>query len=220
MSRDSSTLPFSYSITLLCLNNRVNKNQSNAGWLRRSTGVSCHVWRLLRLGDANSSSDHPNDSDYLQFEKGPILIANEIHESEDNDFVPYGVRYNKPQGKRPCLARVLRKGLCAFVITGFIIYHLGLPYGMTYYSYSGAIADIQCDNQAHPPLEPTRPRTMRLPRFASRKSVSMLHLTSYTIWTPITRMWTPARISISMSAVDGERVMTCDLIRDPSLQAQ
>ncbi|KAJ5208865.1 hypothetical protein N7449_003244 [Penicillium cf. viridicatum] len=65
----------------------------------------------------------------MQSEKGPLLGVNEVYDSEDNDFVSSHTRHNKLQRTRPCWARTLRKGLCVFVITGFITYYLGFPHG-------------------------------------------------------------------------------------------
>jgi endothelin-converting enzyme len=55
----------------------------------------------------------------------------EVYDTESNGFVPSRLdcRHNKKQG-RPCLARFLRKGLCAFVMTGLAIHYLGFPYSM------------------------------------------------------------------------------------------
>ena len=59
------------------------------------------------------------------------MNESEYNGPEYNGFVPNHRAYDhKPQRPRPCFARVLRKGLCVFAITGFIFYHLGLPYGM------------------------------------------------------------------------------------------
>ncbi|CAG8139255.1 unnamed protein product [Penicillium salamii] len=88
-----------------------------------------YVW-----GGPNSFSDHPNhDSDHLRSEeKAPLFIVDEIPEHDYDGCEPDPRPcHPKPRRARPCLARALRKGLCAFVITAFIIYHLGLPNGST-----------------------------------------------------------------------------------------
>jgi endothelin-converting enzyme len=68
----------------------------------------------------------------MESEKEMLVDVIEVYDTENHGFVPsrLGCRHNKRQG-RPCLARFLRKGLCAFVITGLAIYYFGLPYSMT-----------------------------------------------------------------------------------------
>ncbi|OQE11103.1 hypothetical protein PENVUL_c003G04051 [Penicillium vulpinum] len=65
----------------------------------------------------------------MQSEKHTLLDIKEVYNSDDNGFVSIHTCRNKQQRNRPCWARTLRKGLCFFVITGLITYHLGFPHG-------------------------------------------------------------------------------------------
>lgn len=108
------------------------KHRSKKQWLCH-TGAGCdtQLWRACR--GANSSSDNPHHDSNVSYsdEKRPFVNESGDMDAEYNGFVPNRRAYDhKTQRPRPCFARVLRKGLCAFAITGFIIYHLGLPYGM------------------------------------------------------------------------------------------
>jgi endothelin-converting enzyme len=62
-------------------------------------------------------------------EKEMLVDVVEVYDTEDNSFLPSRLGC-KRQGSRPCLARLLRKGLCAFVLTGLAIYYFGPPYSM------------------------------------------------------------------------------------------
>ncbi|OGE58017.1 hypothetical protein PENARI_c001G11077 [Penicillium arizonense] len=72
--------------------------------------------------------DSSNSFDNMKSGTEPLVDVIEVYDTESNGFVPSRLdcRHNKKQG-RPCLARFLRKGLCAFVITGLAIHYFGTP---------------------------------------------------------------------------------------------